>query len=117
MNAHTFLRCSAAAVAALSCAGAGAQSLRCNGDLASVGDSKAAVYGKCGAPVMTGAYCKPTLQMIRPPAYPGGPTVVVNLPCEQVEEWTYNPGSGQFLTTFRFENGQVVGIAYGDRIP
>jgi hypothetical protein len=108
----------AVAVSAVLCsAGAGAQSLRCNGDLASVGHPKATVYRICGAPVAMQTYCRPALTIIQPSQYPGGPATVITPPCEQVEEWTYNPGSGQFWTTFRFENGQAVAIVYGDRIP
>lgn len=109
----------AAAVVTFCPAGADAQALRCNGDLAAVGDSKASVYRKCGEPVLKDSYCKPM-----PLLYVGQPqtllrdrpTVIVQ-PCETIDEWTYNPGSGQFMTTFRFQNGEAVAIVYGDRIP
>ncbi len=96
-----------------------AQSMRCRNDLANVGDNKAAVLHKCGEPVQRDAYCKP-----QPPVHSThtGPssassTTVVNVvPCEQVEEWTYNPGRGQFMTTLRFESGKLAAITYGDRV-
>jgi hypothetical protein len=33
-----------------------------------------------------------------------------------VDEWTFNPGYGQFMTTLRFESGKLVSITYGDRV-
>jgi hypothetical protein len=38
-------------------------------------------------------------------------------PCETVDEWTYNPGSGQFFTALRFERGALSSIKYGARVP
>ena len=43
-------------------------------------------------------------------------TVIVNNTCETVDEWTYNPCTGQFMTTLRFESGKLVAITYGDRV-
>jgi hypothetical protein len=76
-----------------------AQELRCRNDHASKGDTKAAVVMKCGEPVFRDSFCKPKR-----------PT------CETVDLWTYNPGSGQFLTTLRFESGALVSMQYGDRV-
>lgn len=81
-------------------AAAGAQSHRCGNDLANVGDSKASVFDKCGEPYFKDTFCK------------DGPSYA----CERVDEWTYKPGYGQFLTTLRFERGQLVSIRYGERI-
>jgi hypothetical protein len=90
---------------------AGAQSLRCKSDLVSVGDSRASVLVKCGEPVVKDAFCKPIEAPVG--GAPGSPVVV---PCESVDEWTYNPGYGQFMTTLRFESGKLVAIKYGDRV-
>ena len=80
---------------------AGPSAFRCNYDLAIVGDSKVSVLQKCGEPVYKDSFCKPgSAQMI----------------CETVDEWTYNPGYGQFLTTLRFESEKLVSITYGDRV-
>lgn len=81
-----------------------AESLRCKGDLVDVGDTKASVMSKCGAPMMKDSFCKP------------GQTGTPGASCETVEEWTYNPGRGQFLTTLRFEGSKVRSITYGDRV-
>jgi hypothetical protein len=37
--------------------------------------------------------------------------------CETIVLWTYQPGSGQFVTTLKFASGEVVAIEYGERIP
>lgn len=92
-----------------------AQSLRCNGDLAQLGDAKASVLQKCGQPFFAESFCKPADQVVLPSASAGTATVNI-LPCEQVDEWSYNPGSGQFITILRFEGGVITSIRYGDRV-
>lgn len=67
--------------------------VRCNGDLAQMGDNKTAGVLKCGEPVAKDSFCRPAEGA-----------------CLRVEEWTYNPGTGQFLTMLRFENGVLVSI-------
>lgn len=88
---------------------------RCKNDLVSVGDSKASALLKCGEPVVKDAFCKPA-EAKDGPVPQGGRPVAVSVPCETVDEWTYNPGYGQFLTTLRFESGKLVSITYGDRV-
>lgn len=110
--------------------GASAQSLRCKGDLAQIGNSKGTILQKCGEPVMKDTFCKPvqntssTTTPIVTPAAPATTTgnsastttnVTVNT-CQQVEEWTYNPGYGQFMTMLLFEGGSLASIRYGDRV-
>ena len=104
-----------AALALLSLAAAGlaqAQPMRCRNDLAQVGDSKASVLHKCGEPASKDSFCKPADQ-VNPPAGAASVTVV---PCERVDEWTYIPGYGQFVTTLRFESGALRSIKYGERV-
>ncbi len=90
-------------------------SFRCKNDLGNIGDGKASALLKCGEPLVKDSFCKP-------PEAPGvgapasAPVVVVALPCEMVDEWTYNPGYGQFMTTLSFESGRLVRITYGDRV-
>jgi hypothetical protein len=91
-----------------------AQTLTCKNDFASIGDSKPTILQKCGEPAMKDSFCKPTENRQAPAA--GGGTVVNVMPCEKVEEWTYRPGYGQFITTLRFENGELKSMKYGDRI-
>jgi hypothetical protein len=106
--------------------GASAQSLRCKGDLAQIGNSKSTILQKCGEPVMKDSFCKPvqeTVSSSAPVATPAVPAtsvgtttnVTVNT-CQQVEEWTYNPGYGQFMTMLLFEGGSLKSIRYGDRV-
>lgn len=92
-----------------------AQSMRCKNDLANVGDNKAAVLQKCGAPVAKDSFCKPAEKTSNTTAEPGKAVVNV-VPCETVDEWTYNPGRGDFMTTLRFESGRLTAITYGDRV-
>ncbi len=111
MTAIILFASTIAAAFALTPATAGAQSLRCKSDLASVGDSRASVLLKCGEPVVKDTFCKPAEAPVG--TVPVNPVVV---PCESVDEWTYNPGYGQFMTTLRFEAGRLVAIRYGDRV-
>lgn len=81
-----------------------AETLNCKNDFVNVGDSKASVLLKCGEPVIKDSYCLSN----------SDPN---NTECISIETWTYNPGSGQFLTTLKFSEGKIIEIEYGDRIP
>jgi hypothetical protein len=111
MNVFISFASMAAVAFAIAPSTAGAQSLRCKSDLVSVGDSRASVLVKCGEPVVKDAFCKPVEAPLG-----GAPGIAVVVPCESVDEWTYNPGYGQFMTTLRFESGKLVAIKYGDRV-
>ena len=105
----------AAAALALSPGSASAQFLRCKNDTVNVGDMRSSVQPKCAEPVAKDSFCKPA----EPQSVQGnapGSTVVIVSPCENVDEWTYNPGYGQFMTTLRFQAGKVTAIKYGDRV-
>jgi hypothetical protein len=107
----SLLLCLACAVPAL----AQTRSFRCHNDLVNLGDAKSTVQLKCGKPVLRDSFCKPG--DARPlPGVGGKGNVVINNACETVDEWTYNPGYGQFMTTLRFESGKLVAISYGDRV-
>ncbi len=95
-------------------AAAGTTSFRCQNDLVNVGDAKSSVQMKCGLPVLKDSFCK--AGDARPLPGRGGAKVVINNACETVDEWTYNPGYGQFMTTLRFESGRLVSISYGERV-
>ena len=100
--------------------GASAQSLRCKGDLAQIGNSKGTILQKCGEPVLKDSFCKPVQETVAgAPVVSGNNTNVTNITvnsCVQVEEWTYNPGYGQFMTMLLFEGGSLKSIRYGDRV-
>lgn len=84
---------------------ANAEGLRCNNDIVNTGEAKASVLLKCGEPMLKDSYCK---------------SATVNNDgneCEKIESWTYNPGSGKFLTTLKFSEGTIISIEYGARVP
>jgi len=93
---------------------AAAQTFKCRNDLVNVGDARASVLLKCGEPVVKDAFCRQVPVQAQRPASAGRGVNVV--PCENVDEWTYNPGYGQFMTTLRFVEGRLVAIEYGDRV-
>lgn len=120
--ARSILRsaCALTVAAALS-SGASAQSLRCKGDFAEIGNSKGTVLQKCGEPVLKDSFCKPSQSTISNDITPSNSTTgnVTNFTinqCVNVDEWTYNPGYGQFMTMLQFEGGQLKLIRYGDRV-
>ena len=94
---------------------ASAQSFRCKNDLVKLGDSRASVLLKCGEPVVKDSVCKPVPPQTVPSAESGS-TVVNAASCVTVDEWTYNPGVGQLMTTLHFESGALTAIKYGDRV-
>ena len=83
------------------------QSFRCRNDLVNVGDVMKSVQAKCGEPATRERICERAM-----PDEDGRLA-----PCLDVERWTYRPGYGQFITTMRFEDGTLVEISYGDRVP
>ena len=105
----------AGAMLAAGHAGAETRSFRCRGDIVKLGEAKSSAATKCGEPVLKDAFCK-----VGAPSSVAVPsksaTVVVNNACETVDEWTYNPGTGQFMTTLRFEQGVLTAITYGQRV-
>ena len=91
-----------------------AQTLRCGNSVVGPGDTKTAVLQKCGEPVMKETFCKAAEpQTVANPQT--GATIVNVLPCENVDDWTYNPGQGKFMTTLRFREGTLRAITDGDR--
>jgi len=102
----------AAALLTSLAAPAGAQSLRCKSDVIGIGEPRAGVLQKCGEPVSRDSFCKP----VDPAAAAASAGTAVVLPCEKIDEWTYNPGYGQFMTTLRLEAGKVTAVSYGDRV-
>ncbi len=108
---------------AVVCFGASAESLRCKGDFAAIGDSKGTVLQKCGEPMLKDNFCRPATptsssNTSSPAAgsFAAPVTTVTVNQCVNVDEWTYNPGYGQFMTMLQFEAGQLKLIKYGDRV-
>ena len=115
MRTLFFLLMTVATLPAVAAGASTTTSFRCKTDLVNVGDGKASALLKCGPPLLQDAFCKPVdaTQLVLPRA---ANTMLVATVCESVDEWTYNPGYGQFMTTLRFESGKLVQITYGDRV-
>lgn len=96
-----------------------AESLRCKTKLAKLGDTKADVLAKCGDPIMTDSFCQPIAIAAQPQGVQNGDNNVQNntviSTCENIDIWTYNPGSGKFMTHLYFSRGELQSIRYGDR--
>lgn len=75
-------------------------SLRCGTNLARVGEMKPEVFRDCG---------KPTSSSLGTQYGHGGTFPGV------LEEWIYNRGSGDYVYTLRFMEGQLIDIRRGDR--
>ncbi len=106
-----------AAVVALFFLPANAESLRCNGNIATEGDSRISVLYKCGQPLLKDSYCaRPYYfyQRLRPVPEPFASAFV---PCLQIEEWLYERGPGNLVATVRFQSGVVQSITYGHPAP
>lgn len=89
-----------------------AESMRCNGDIIEVGDSKVDVFRKCGDPVIKDSYCEKI-----PARFQRADGEWDTLErCENVDVWTYNPGKGQFWTNLYFKEGKLQAMRYGDRV-
>ena len=112
---NTFLRICLVIFIALPALPASAESLRCNGHIASEGDSRISILYKCGQPLLKENYCSPVYytDTLQPVPEPFASTFV---PCQQVEEWLYERGPGQLTATVRFRSGVVQSIRYG-RVP
>lgn len=82
---------------------------RCGSELVEKGDRKIEVLKKCGEPASVDEW-----EEIRPvpPFRFGLPSS--GLEKVGVEEWTYNFGPQRFLQIYRFENGEVVEMRFGD---
>ena len=100
------------AAAALLNAPAHAESLRCDGGIAAEGDSRLSVFYKCGQPVLRDDYCAPVYSWgwLQPVPEPFASAVV---PCQPMEEWVYDRGTGNLIATVRFRSGVVQSITYG----
>lgn len=106
MNRLTF----AAIVLVIAPAVAAAEGLRCNGDLALPGSTKVSVLESCGAPLLTESFCKPGVLVVLADG------IAIPAPCQVVDQWTYNPGPGQFYALLQFEAGIVTNIRFAGRV-
>lgn len=89
-----------------------AESLRCNGSIVDIEDTKAEVINKCGNPEIMDTFCE---KMFRKVIQSDGNVAMIES-CENVDIWTYNPGKGQFWTNLYFAQGKLREMRYGDRV-
>ena len=88
------------------------ESLRCNGHIATEGDSRLSLLYKCGEPRLKDSYCapvyyQPTFQLVPEPF------VSSVVACQPIDEWLYDRGPGNLMATVRFRAGVVQSISYG----
>lgn len=95
---------------------ASAESLRCNGQSVSEGDTRLALRYNCGEPLLADTYCAPVYYAptFQPVPEPFASIVV---PCQMVEEWLYDRGPGNLLAVVRIRSGVVQSIQYGRSPP
>ncbi len=127
MQSRLFVSGMVASVAALSAVPARADSLSCDGRIASSGDSTYQVRATCGEPDDAVHHVEYRTVRIRVPA-----------PCHEehgfrrcdvevertvelaVDEWTYDFGSNRFIEFLRFDDGRLVSVnegGYGHKDP
>ena len=112
MIAWTFVGPGSCALLLAAAASAHAESLRCNGATASEGDSRIAVYYKCGPPLLQEVRCATVVYPFTLYAVPE-PFASTYVPCQAEEEWLYERGPGNLVATVRFRGGIVQSIRYG----
>jgi hypothetical protein len=95
---------------------ANAESLRCNGQSVTEGDTRLALRYNCGEPLLADTYCAPVYYAptFQPVPEPFASIVV---PCQLVEEWLYDRGPGNLLAVVRIRSGVVQSIQYGRSPP
>jgi hypothetical protein len=106
--------------------------MRCGSKLISVGDTKADVMLKCGAPMLKEAiglkeYSKridipltSESNSVENSTTDGNRDAAVvkrgETVTKTIDQWTYNQGTGKLLKILEFEGGELVAIKNGNRI-
>lgn len=87
-----------------------AETLRCDGGIIEVGDSRLSVLYRCGEPLLKDAFCPPVYYgpSVQPVPLPFASVV----PCLVVDQWLYDRGAGNLVATVRFREGAVLSITY-----
>ncbi len=105
-----------ASAALLQALPARADSLRCNGRIIAVGDSRISVFHKCGEPLLRDSHCAALYHPSYRTPVPQ-PFASALLPCQQIDEWLYDRGPGNLYAMVRFRGGIVQSIRYGGEPP
>jgi hypothetical protein len=87
-----------------------ADSLRCDGGLVAVGDTKLDLLGKCGRPALSE---QRTVDRGGAVLSGGAPRLASRVATVTVETWTYNHGPRQFVQYVTLEGGRVVAVERG----
>ncbi len=93
-----------------------AESLRCNGEIVSEGDSRLSVLRRCGPPALQDRQCAPVYVAGRLQPLPDHIAARV-APCVPIEDWLYERGPGFLTATVRFRAGVVQTVLYGQERP
>ena len=115
MRSLTFVLLTGFALAAASPARA-EDSLRCDGGIVSIGDSKLDLLGKCGPPTLRDSHrdervvARATSSGEGPERHVGSRRVV-----RTVERWTYDHGRNRFSNTVTLVLGKVTAVERGGR--
>lgn len=111
---HAFVTAFAACALAMAST-ARAESIKCNGVIATEGESRISLLQKCGPPMLQDTFCEPGVItghwtiIGRRPYFHEQKAVPV---CQPVEEWVYDRGEGNLMATVRFRNGVITQIKY-----
>jgi hypothetical protein len=81
--------------------------MRCSSKVVSVGDHKIDLLKKCGQPLSKDVRNKCESHVLKNGAYRSS--------CQDVEEWSYKFGQGQFLTLVEIRDNRISAISQGDR--
>jgi hypothetical protein len=99
-------------VLSLAFAEAQAESFRCQGGIASEGDSRLSLIYKCGQPLLADSFCAAVYNGPSPHPVPE-PFATAMLPCQVTEQWLYERGPGDLLATVTLRAGKIQSITYG----
>lgn len=88
-------------------AAAASESMKCGNRLVSIGDNKAEVFIRCGAPVWQDDWADDIIEHRE--------GLGERFITTERERWVYNFGAHSFLRFLLFENGRLVNIATGER--
>jgi hypothetical protein len=89
------------------CGASHADALRCGTHVVDVGTHKSDLLARCGQPLNTDRRNQCVPELLRTGA------TIQN--CEEIEEWTYKNGRGQFVTLVELRANRVTAISQAGR--
>jgi hypothetical protein len=100
----------ALALAALAPSARADESLRCNGRIVSVGDSKLDLLGRCGRPTLAETRAVERARFVAEGDRHAGATAIGAGEVTTVDAWTYDPGPNEFVHVVTLEGGRITAI-------